>query len=229
MLDWLKRKTAAAPREQLVENENRAPWTEEKVERLVVQARRQPQDGRRNRPKSSDTNRSTSTELSPVSEVAAVSDAAAVAEVAPVTETAAVPEIVPAPETVPAAAGRCERSSRLQRPRWRQLPRFRRAPSHRIHELARVSSPTRVIAVAARRAAAARRLSRRISRSAGMVGQGPVVLTDTDPQGSLDQWWQARGDNSLALATVKLDDLAASRRHCAARARRSRSSTRRRR
>ena len=35
MLDWFKRRTAGAPREQLGENENRPVSTEEKVERLV--------------------------------------------------------------------------------------------------------------------------------------------------------------------------------------------------
>jgi len=54
---------------------------------------------------------------------------------------------------------------------------------------------------------------------AGMEGQGPAVLVDTDPQGSLSEWWDARkdehvpnddhapNDGALALATVKLDDL----------------------
>jgi chromosome partitioning protein len=40
-----------------------------------------------------------------------------------------------------------------------------------------------------------------------------VVLIDTDPQGSLTEWWDARKDNpgsmggALSLATVNLDDL----------------------
>jgi chromosome partitioning protein len=49
---------------------------------------------------------------------------------------------------------------------------------------------------------------------AGLVGQGPAVLIDTDPQGSLSEWWDARKDehacdDAPALATVNLDDLAA--------------------
>ena len=40
-----------------------------------------------------------------------------------------------------------------------------------------------------------------------MVGQGPAVLVDTDPQHSLTEWWQAREDDGLALETVTLDDL----------------------
>ena len=48
-----------------------------------------------------------------------------------------------------------------------------------------------------------------------MVGQGPVVLIDTDPQGSLSEWWDARKDEyqpnegTLALAATKLNDLPA--------------------
>jgi chromosome partitioning protein len=41
-----------------------------------------------------------------------------------------------------------------------------------------------------------------------MSGHGPAVLVDTDPQGSLGEWWHARGDDALALETMKLDDLA---------------------
>jgi chromosome partitioning protein len=48
---------------------------------------------------------------------------------------------------------------------------------------------------------------------ASMVGQGPAVLVDTDPQGSLSEWWDARKDeyqrneDTLALATANLDNL----------------------
>jgi chromosome partitioning protein len=44
---------------------------------------------------------------------------------------------------------------------------------------------------------------------AGLAGDGPAVLVDTDPQGSLTEWWRARKDDSLALATVRPDELAA--------------------
>ena len=44
---------------------------------------------------------------------------------------------------------------------------------------------------------------------ANALGQGPVVLADTDPQGSLAQWWRARNDDTLALATLKLEDIVA--------------------
>jgi chromosome partitioning protein len=48
-----------------------------------------------------------------------------------------------------------------------------------------------------------------------MIGQGPAVLVDTDPQGSLSEWWDARKDeyerneDMLTLATARLDDLPA--------------------
>jgi chromosome partitioning protein len=44
---------------------------------------------------------------------------------------------------------------------------------------------------------------------AGAAGHGPVVLIDTDPQGSLAEWWQARADETPVLATVKPEELAA--------------------
>jgi chromosome partitioning protein len=45
-----------------------------------------------------------------------------------------------------------------------------------------------------------------------LEGRGPAALVDTDPQGSLTEWWNARKEeHSLAdaptLVTVKLDDL----------------------
>ncbi|MGC2414336.1 MAG: AAA family ATPase, partial [Stellaceae bacterium] len=44
---------------------------------------------------------------------------------------------------------------------------------------------------------------------ADAAGQGPVVLIDTDPQGSLAEWWQARSNDSPALATVRPEELGA--------------------
>jgi chromosome partitioning protein len=77
-------------------------------------------------------------------------------------------------------------------------------------EILRVSSPTRVIAVAAQKGGAGKTtISAHLAVQAGLVGQGPVVLADTDPQGSLGQWWRARNDDALVLAETKLDELAA--------------------
>ena len=40
-------------------------------------------------------------------------------------------------------------------------------------------------------------------------GAGPAVLIDTDPQGSLSAWWNAREADAPALASVSLADLPA--------------------
>ena len=45
--------------------------------------------------------------------------------------------------------------------------------------------------------------------AAAAADVGPVVLIDTDPQGSLAEWWQARKDDTPQLATVKPEALAA--------------------
>jgi chromosome partitioning protein len=75
---------------------------------------------------------------------------------------------------------------------------------------ARVSSPTRVIAVAAQKGGAGKTtITAHLAVQAGMAGHGPVVLADTDPQGSLSQWWRARNDDALTLATMGLEELAA--------------------
>jgi chromosome partitioning protein len=74
----------------------------------------------------------------------------------------------------------------------------------------RVFADTRVIVVASQKGGSGKTtVAAHLAVRAGMVGQGPAVLVDTDPQGSLTEWWQARNDENLALATVKLDGLAA--------------------
>ncbi|HEX6441952.1 MAG TPA: ParA family protein, partial [Stellaceae bacterium] len=77
-------------------------------------------------------------------------------------------------------------------------------------EVPRVTSPTRVIAVAAQKGGAGKTtITAHLAVQAGLVGQGPVVLADTDPQGSLGQWSRARNDENLPLASVRLEELAA--------------------
>ncbi|MGE5268675.1 MAG: hypothetical protein ACM3JG_03260, partial [Thiohalocapsa sp.] len=51
-------------------------------------------------------------------------------------------------------------------------------------------------------------LAAHLAVRAGAAGDGPAVLIDTDPQGSLGEWWAARRNDTPALATVKLDELA---------------------
>jgi len=45
--------------------------------------------------------------------------------------------------------------------------------------------------------------------AAERVGAGPVVLIDSDPQGSLSEWWNSRDAQVPALATAALADLPA--------------------
>jgi chromosome partitioning protein len=123
MFDWLKRKATADSPERLVENENQASSTEERVERL---------------------------------------------------------------------AGRLG------------------ARVGMTNELAGIFAQTRVIAVACQKGGSGKTtIAAHLAVEASRIGQGPAVLVDTDPQGSLAEWWSARNDDTLALATAKLDDLAA--------------------
>jgi chromosome partitioning protein len=69
---------------------------------------------------------------------------------------------------------------------------------------------TYVIAVACQKGGSGKTtIAAHLAVQAGAAGRGPVSLVDTDPQGSLAEWWTARNDDSLALATMKLDDLVA--------------------
>ena len=58
-------------------------------------------------------------------------------------------------------------------------------------------------------------LSGHLAVEATRAGNGEIALIDTDPQGSLTEWWDARKDELASpddmpqLATVTLDDLAA--------------------
>ena len=73
-----------------------------------------------------------------------------------------------------------------------------------------ISSSTCVIAIAAQKGGAGKTtIAAHLAVHALKAGQERVLLADTDPQGSLTQWWRARDDDRLALATLTLDDLAA--------------------
>jgi chromosome partitioning protein len=79
-----------------------------------------------------------------------------------------------------------------------------------VSPLAERVTQTYVIAVACQKGGSGKTtIAAHLAVQAGQVGQGPADLIDTDPQGSLTEWWRAREDDTLALATVKLDDLAA--------------------
>jgi chromosome partitioning protein len=82
--------------------------------------------------------------------------------------------------------------------------------SRTANELTGGSTQTRVIVVACQKGGSGKTtIAAHLAVQAGMAGQGPAVLVDTDPQGSLAQWRSARKDAAPALATAKLVDLAA--------------------
>jgi chromosome partitioning protein len=67
-----------------------------------------------------------------------------------------------------------------------------------------------VIAVASQKGGSGKTtIAAHLAVRAAAAGNGPVVLIDTDPQGSLAEWWHARADDTPALATVKPEALAA--------------------
>ena len=76
------------------------------------------------------------------------------------------------------------------------------------NDLAGWFTGTRVIAVCAQKGGAGKTtIAAHLAVQAGMAGQGPVVVVDADPQGSLTEWWRARGDDAMPLVTLKLDKI----------------------
>jgi chromosome partitioning protein len=78
------------------------------------------------------------------------------------------------------------------------------------------ASTMRVIVVASQKGGVGKTtVAAHLAVQASMVSRGPAVLIDTDPQGSLSEWWDARKDEherneaALTLATSKLGDLPA--------------------
>ena len=66
----------------------------------------------------------------------------------------------------------------------------------------------RIIALASQKGGSGKTtIAAHLAVQAARAGQGPAVLIDTDPQGSLAEWWRERKDDTPALATVKLDEL----------------------
>src|SRR5437763_15049066 len=94
MLDWFKRRTAGAPREQLGENENRAVSTEEKVERLVCRLGTNRKPGDELAAESLDPGAAPA----PAPDIAPAADIAPPADVAPISEHAPVAAVGPAPD-----------------------------------------------------------------------------------------------------------------------------------
>jgi chromosome partitioning protein len=66
----------------------------------------------------------------------------------------------------------------------------------------------RIIALASQKGGSGKTtIAAHLAVQVGRVGKGPAVLVDTDPQGSLGEWWRERKSDTPALATVKLDEL----------------------
>ncbi len=82
----------------------------------------------------------------------------------------------------------------------------RKAPTERVGG----SAGMYVIAVASQKGGSGKTtIAAHLAVRAAAAGNGPVVLIDTDPQGSLAEWWHARADDTPALASVKPEALAA--------------------
>ena len=74
------------------------------------------------------------------------------------------------------------------------------------------SRDMRVIVVASQKGGSGKTtIAAHLAVQAGMVGDGPAVLVDADWQGSLAEWWRARNDDTLALATVNPGEIAGMR------------------
>jgi len=90
---------------------------------------------------------------------------------------------------------------------------------------------TRVIVVASQKGGTGKTtVAAHLGVEAAIAGQGPTVLIDTDPQGSLSEWWEARDgylqcDGISALVKVSWTTLPRSSQNCVATGRCSRSST----
>ncbi|HEV2302044.1 MAG TPA: ParA family protein [Stellaceae bacterium] len=74
------------------------------------------------------------------------------------------------------------------------------------------STNMRVIVVASQKGGSGKTtIAAHLAVQAGLAGDGPAVLVDADWQGSLAEWWRARNDGTLALATVTPGELTAMR------------------
>ncbi len=71
-----------------------------------------------------------------------------------------------------------------------------------------MASGVRVVVFASQKGGSGKTtLSGHIAVEAERTGDGPVALIDTDPQGSLAKWWNARAASTPAFAQASLDEL----------------------
>jgi chromosome partitioning protein len=107
-----------------------------------------------------------------------------------------------------AAPREAEAENRVRLPEAKSRRPVARLSAHA--DLLGTSAPTRVIVVASQKGGSGKTtIAAHLAVCAGMTGYGPAILVDTDPQGSLGEWWRARRDETLELATVTPDELAA--------------------
>jgi chromosome partitioning protein len=188
MLDWFKRISAAVPSEPAVENEK---MVERLMDRLATSGRSSEEPAPMFRPVF---------DQEPVEdEVLELSHDMKIerpADPVEVCEEPAAPSIAvsrePSIDNDKVLPGSEQNVQRL-------MPRVA-ASSKASGEVAGGSSQMKIIAVASQKGGCGKTtIAAHLAVRAGLI--------DTDPQHSLTEWWQARADDSLALVTVKLDDL----------------------
>lgn len=73
---------------------------------------------------------------------------------------------------------------------------------------AAATSQMKIIAVCSQKGGSGKTtIAGHLAVQVGLSGRGPAVLIDTDPQGSLAEWWRVRKDDAPALAKVRLEEL----------------------
>jgi chromosome partitioning protein len=83
-------------------------------------------------------------------------------------------------------------------------------PNQKAHNLPSQKANMQVIVLASQKGGGAKTtLAAHLAVAAEAVGDGPVVLIDTDPQGSLSAWWNVREADSPALAPTTIAELPA--------------------
>jgi len=72
----------------------------------------------------------------------------------------------------------------------------------------RASMPTRTVVFSSQKGGSGKTtLCGQLAVQAELSGMGPVALIDTDPQGSLSDWWNARGEKTPLFVKTSVDRL----------------------
>ena len=181
MLDWFKKIATPAPGEQPVGQQRHILSTEEKVEKLVDRLRAGGQPAE----EQADRPMAKEESVEPLEEFRVAEEDSAEAQAAePLANEAGVERLVALPEAM----------SRLPVPHLAG------------------SSNMRIVVVASQKGGSGKTtIAAHLAVQAGLAGDGPAVLVDADWQGSLAEWWCARNDDTLVLATVTPGELTAMR------------------